>query len=769
MIRSLRHILLFVFVSLLWACADEISLSPYVEKDVSLSLSAAPVDRTKPSGKSVSEEVDEGLESGYVIADFWIFQYNNRGLLVGNPSYYRTNGQYTRSVPVLLPLESGVENAYTTVFIANTHDNSLTARIDHATLDDLMAANEIVSCSADLYREGFGDMLMSGSVILTSETESVECELYRNVAKVNVNISNSAASGITITSVQFKNVNSTLCYADHLYHATPGIPNTSSVTFVDFEKDDISVQPGQNSSLKYYLTRNMRGSGSSSTEYDKNTSAPIYSTYIEVMAVHNDRNTPIRYRFYVGKNNKDNYDVEPNYLYNIDLHFNSMGAAEDNRVEDLSEVVLGDANSYIIQPIKDVGIKYTIPIKSRINTFWESTEGKVSDDWSRYIIDGNNEWVAEVIWQDVDAQVVKFCMEDGTLTDTYSGGAGDFFSIVPTDAAVGRPCNVVIGVRSAKDGWNVFNDGYMWSWHIWLTDYDPDSDVGGWSDGKYSYQVPGGAVHKYASFEGESMYEGKFIMDRNLGSTSYRFTPYMGITQKDVKAAVGMYYEYGRKDPFPGVKIYDINGNLKSFSDGSNKVDSYGISIQPGPAAIYASVIKPYNYYWRNGDVGGNDWVVENSLVSYDWNDLNKIAKGGKVKSFFDPCPPGWKLPDESIFDSMGHNNAVYASNCVSWTDFTLNKSQYDGYRGWVVYLSGEDGWNSKSGDVAYFPTSNNRAHSSGTVGDNLGGNGGLWTVNPLSNGNAYYLYYENKEALLFSHPRGYYRYIGLPVRCIQE
>ena len=74
MIRSLRHILLFVFVSLLWACADEISLSPYVERDVSLSLSAAPVDRTKPSGKSVSEEVDEGLESGYVIADFGIFQ-----------------------------------------------------------------------------------------------------------------------------------------------------------------------------------------------------------------------------------------------------------------------------------------------------------------------------------------------------------------------------------------------------------------------------------------------------------------------------------------------------------------------------------------------------------------------------------------------------------------------------------------------------------------------------------------------------------------------
>lgn len=771
MTRVLRYVFMVLSVCCLWGCAEEFAVDTPVEKEIVLSLSAAPLSQLSPDSKSVGENIDEGLGVAYVISDFWIFQYNNKGSLIGTPSYYRTKGAASQPVSILLPSEPGDQNGYTTVFLANTHNNSLDTRIEYSTLAALKESCEIVASSSELYQVGYNDLMMNGSVLVTADTESIECPLFRNVARVDLKITNAESSGITITSVQLKNVSNKLYYVDHLYSGLPDFPNTSSVTFVDFEKDDLNVAPGQNHSLKYYLPRNMRGNSCADSEYGKNSSAPTYSTYIEVMAVHNERHTPVRYRFYLGKNNKDNFDVEPNHLYDVVLHFNSMGTGEDLRVEDLSEVVFADANSYMIHPVADVGIKYTVPIKERINKFWESSQGKINPNWNNYTVNGVNDWIAEVIWQDIDTQVVKFCMEDGTLTDSYAGGAhGESFSIVTTNAAVGRPCNVLIGVRSAKPDWDAFTDGYMWSWHIWITNYEPDTNVGGWVPDKYSYQVPGGHLHKYASFDELSMYEGKFIMDRNLGSTMYNFTPYSGVTNAEVKAAVGVYYAYGRKDPFPGVKVYDINGVSKRFNEAPEKPadDDYGISIQDGPTAIYASVAKPFNFYKRNGNAGGEDWVVSNSLKGYDWNDLNESARGSSSKSFFDPCPPGWILPDEKAFKSMGYKTYVYASNCVSWTDFEQNKSLFSSYKGWLVYLSGEAGWINKEGDVAYFPSSNNMAHSSGLVSATLSGNGGLWTANPAGN-TAHYLYFDNNNELLFHYDRNYYRYIGFPVRCIQE
>ena len=766
----LQYFFLVLSAYCLLACADSLSADKSVEKDMVLYLSAVPVNHLVPDSKSVEEIIDEGLNATYVISDFWIFQYNSKGALIGKPTYYRTKGETSQQVSVLLPSEPGPQNGYITVILANTHNNSLVNKIDYGTLAALAESCEIVTSSSDLYQAGHKDLLMNGSVLVTSDAESISCQLYRNVARVDVNISNAASSGIRITSVQLKSVSNKLYYADHMHDGVADFPNTSSVTFVDLEKDEVDIHPGQHHSLKYYLPRNMRGSADSDAEYDKNSTAPSYSTYVEVMAVHVDRNTPVRYRFYLGKNNEDNYDIEPNYLYDIDFNFNSMGTGNDLRVEDLSEVVFADANSYMIHPVADLGIKYTVPIKDRINKFWQSSEGKINSNWNSYTINGTNEWIAEVIWQDIDKQVVKFCNEDGSLTDTYEGGrTGESFSIVTTNAAVGRPCNVVIGVRSAKDGWDPFNDGYMWSWHIWLTNYDPDSNVGGWVEGKYAYQVPGGNLHKYAAFEEIQMYDGKFMMDRNLGSTMYNFQPYSGITQEEVKAASGMYYAYGRKDPFPGVRMYDIKGVAKVFDDGSGNHDVYGVSIQFGPAAIYASVIKPFNYYKRNLSTGGNDWVVDNKLVGYRWNDLDKNESESSTKTFFDPCPPGWKLPDAVAFSSMGYTDKVYASNCVSWTDVSQNKELFDKYKGWLVYLSGESGWESKSGDVAYFPGSSNRPWASGILPPTLTGTGGLWTATPLRDGNARYLYYDNNTLYFFHYDRPFYRYLAFPVRCIQE
>lgn len=71
----------------------------------------------------------------------------------------------------------------------------------------------------------------------------------------------------------------------------------------------------------------------------------------------------------------------------------------------------------------------------------------------------------------------------------------------------------------------------VWSWHIWVTDYNPES-----------------SSQKYSS--------GDIFMDRNLGAVG---TDYTKVT------ACGLYYQWGRKDPFPYPASFTNNARPASF------------------------------------------------------------------------------------------------------------------------------------------------------------------------------------------------------------
>ncbi len=785
--KSKNIIYLFLWVFLLGSCTEMTPLLSTQESELLVSFTSVPLKPANPGTKAIDATVDEGLAIDYVVSDFWLFQYNENGALIGKPRYYRTGGNAEINVSILKPTAQAV--TYKAVFVANVHDNSFDTKIDCSTISALKATGIAVASSSDLYQLGYNDLLMSGVVDITSATtEIASCPLYRNVAKLNVNISNAATSGLVIKSIQLKNVNNRLFYADYLYSGDDNggqvaVPDASSVSFVEFELDEVNLDEGQSKDLTYYLTRNMRGTAASVTsQKEKNQYAPPYSTYFEIMAEHKDRGTPVRYRFYLGKNNTTDFNLEPNYAYTFNLTFNNMGSNDDLRVEDLGEVKLEDANSYIIHPIlSNKGAKYIVPVKDRVNKFWNSEIGKVDpgasmDKYTEHIIGDDTEWVAEVIWQDVAGkQLIQFCLPNGTMTDTYTATGDDSFSFVLTEDAVGVKGNLLIGVRNAKQSWTA-SDGYMWSWHIWLTDYNPDENVGGWVDGKYAYQVSGGYLHNYPSFK-DTKYEGKFIMDRNLGAT--RHESRLNITTEEVREASGMYYAYGRKDPFPSGKVYNIKGEQLS-----------AFPVDQGPGTVHASVRRPFAYYKRGSDTAGSDWSSDESLRSYDWNDLNKVARDGDNKSFFDPCPPGWHIPYSSIFTCYGAPKSsskagsyVYAANVVVRDWSSTEGNQYKEWGGWIMHLSGKEGydrqtqqggtWQYSPEHFIYFPASNMRGHANGNAGSiSLTAPGGLWLTNP-SNDSAGYLYYQNDlnkvgDGLLFSFPRVFYRYLGFPVRCIK-
>ena len=764
------------------ACTEEFAPDTPIESELLVVFSTEPMVKVGQMTKAID---DSKVNEEIAVADFWVFQYNQKGAFIGKPRYYR-NGD---PVSILKPSEPGV--TYSAVFIANTHDSSLNNKIDYLSISALKASGKEVLNSSELVQKGYDDLMLNGVVDITSQTEGpVKCQLFRNVLKLSVKIVNNQESGMTIKSVQLRNVNNKLFYADRLYDGDDRngktVPSQFDVKFSDFELDQVKVSPGADTTLVYYLTRNMRGVADSGKEADKNSKAPPYSTYLEVVAVHD--NTPVKYQFYLGKNNSNDFNLEPNYLYNITLTFKNQGE-DDDRFENIGvydfKTEEGDANSYIVNPLRtNLGRRFVIHAADRINAFWGSEAGRENasnNAYADYRLD-KGPWVAEVIWQDIPTRVISFCDTDGYLSDRFTGTVDDkAFSFVLTSESEGLTGNVLIGVRKQD------SQAYLWSWHIWLTDYEPNSNVGGWVQGEYVYQVKGGSLHKYPSFEtvevnGRILYENKFIMDRNLGATGVD-VPSPNTSEDErvamISRASGLYYAYGRKDPFPG----GINPKDKTAQnvtkvlygiDGTQLTDP--VVEEQGPARIYQSVNQPFKYYVTASFAGsGEDWAANesNKWRKNDWNDINiPASKDGQGKSFFDPCPPGWKLPHERIFDAFGDEKYLYAFNCSSWTTITLN--DFAGYGGWLIYLEGAPAWDERDGDVVYYPASGLKKYEDGTFAD-IGAIGTMWTALPALNSTTldwdrgYYLYYKNESGLLFSHPRPFHRYLGMPVRCIQE
>ena len=159
--------------------------------------------------------------------------------------------------------------------------------------------------------------------------------------------------------------------------------------------------------------------------------------------------------------------------------------------------------------------------------------------------------------------------------------------------------NAVIAVIDDKDTDGTEDDVILWSWHIWLTDQ------------------PAGQEYKNSAGT---------MMDRNLGATS--------ATPGDV-AALGLLYQWGRKDPFPGsssissntVALSTITWPSAVSSDETNGTIKYAVA-HPTTFITYNTANKDWYY---TGD--------ESSLYT-------RWTGSDHDKSIYDPCPAGWRVPD---------------------------------------------------------------------------------------------------------------------------
>ena len=180
-----------------------------------------------------------------------------------------------------------------------------------------------------------------------------------------------------------------------------------------------------------------------------------------------------------------------------------------------------------------------------------------------------------------------------------------------TFTATAKEGNAVIAAKDASDK-------ILWSWHIWLTDQP--------------------AEHVYANNAGT-------MMDRNLGATS--------ATPGEV-GALGLFYQWGRKDPFLGSSAISGYNVAKSTITWPGKVES---SAETGTIAY--AVTHPTTFI-SNADVYSNrDWYYTGDNTT----DNTRWTESENAKSVYDPCPAGWRVPDggtDGIWNTAGFDDPTF-------------------------------------------------------------------------------------------------------------
>ena len=255
-------------------------------------------------------------------------------------------------------------------------------------------------------------------------------------------------------------------------------------------------------------------------------------------------------------------------------------------------------------------------------------------------------------------------------------------------------------VLAAKD-----EDGnILWSWHIWMTDQP---------QGQVYYNNAG------------------TMMDRNLGATS--------ATPGDV-GALGLLYQWGRKDPFLGSSSISSNIGAASTHIWPSAVESNSSN-----GTIAYATANPTTFITYNSK--NCDWYYTGSSST----DNTRWTTSNKSKSIYDPCPAGWRVPD-------GGDNGV-------WSRALGSSSYFTGY----PYDSTNEGMNISgkfgSASTIWYPVSGLRSSLDGSL-DYVGSNVGYWSASPYN----YYAYVLGFYDSGYVDPSSYNnRASGHSVRCLQE
>lgn len=134
------------------------------------------------------------------------------------------------------------------------------------------------------------------------------------------------------------------------------------------------------------------------------------------------------------------------------------------------------------------------------------------------------------------------------------------------------------------------------------------------------------------------------FMDRNIGA--------MNLDEKS-ELSVGLVYQYGRKDPFPGIHfgeyatrpVYDASGSEVAITIVNNtEVNNLENTIK-NPTVFY-------NNKYYSGCKHGYSWITTDA-TTFGADNFKALWENGGSKSMYDPCPAGYKVASAEAWTAV--------------------------------------------------------------------------------------------------------------------
>jgi hypothetical protein len=206
---------------------------------------------------------------------------------------------------------------------------------------------------------------------------------------------------------------------------------------------------------------------------------------------------------------------------------------------------------------------------------------------------------AEILWETENTTTAP----EANSVIAAVGVDGEFITFSTPDNLM--PGNALIAAKDASDK-------VLWSWHIWI----PETEI---------VTSTFGGIVKNA------------MMDRNLGAL-------VATDAKEVDGrSIGMLYQWGRKDPFPGAASVSSSDPIAVQGSVSLSSDKTNFTV--------AETIENPTVYVKTGGDSNKTWMTDEEKSTAFW---------GKEKTMYDPCPPGYITPTRDKEEMIWGKTATF-------------------------------------------------------------------------------------------------------------
>ena len=379
-----------------------------------------------------------------------------------------------------------------------------------------------------------------------------------------------------------------------------------------------------------------------------------------------------------------------------------------------------------------------------LSNFQDHAGNPITDPWIEKTNSGANNGVdgAEIVWADAANLVYSPAIKHDANNDAFLE-----FEVKASDIQSG---NAVVAVTKS-DG--VGSKTVLWSWHLWFAPKDALNKIKVTNHQNKDYYFTKEALGwKPTQWKGSTYDKARTVkvkVEQTVANNGTKAYTVINITQKpgSVKRGATTLYQFGRKDAFPGVATSDLKAGSITENAGDNMTIVNNIQ-NPDKFYIYgSSVWTNYGYY--------NLWSADNTVTGgYNQGNDNPV-----VKTVYDPCPVGFKMPA---------NNAFTGFTTTGQNSSTQSELNVDGTSDWQTYQNnfGHNFWtNSSKTATINFPASGFRGYSDGSL-NYVGDYGYYWSAVPIYTINGCILSFTSGFVYpLFSNTRTY----GFAVRSVSE